>query len=70
MAADNYEGVRVSIPAYKGWFLVRMSVHDPIMPVNIESDSEGGVRAIAAVLYAYLKEFLLLDTENLRKAAL
>lgn len=70
VAADNYEGVRVSIPAYKGWFLVRMSVHDPIMPVNIESDSEGGVRAIAAVLYAYLKEFPLLDTENLRKAAL
>ena len=70
MAPDNYEGVRVSIPAYKGWFLVRMSVHDPIMPINIESDMKGGVKAIAAVLYSYLKEFSFLNTENLKDIAM
>ena len=25
-----------------GWFLLRMSVHDPVMPLNIESDQAGG----------------------------
>lgn len=69
VAPDNYEGVRVSIPAHKGWFLVRMSVHDPIMPINIESDEAGGVRQIAKVLYAYMKEFSEVDSANLEKAA-
>ncbi len=67
VADDNHEGVRVSIPAFKGWFLVRMSVHDPIMPVNIEADEKGGAKEIARLLYAYLKEFSGLNTDNLRK---
>jgi len=37
----NYEGVRVNVPG--GWFLIRKSLHDPVMPLNIESDNEGGV---------------------------
>ena len=32
-----------------------MSVHDPIMPLNIESDSKGGVRQIAEQLNAFLQ---------------
>ena len=65
VAPDNYEGARVSVPRLKGWFLVRMSVHDPIMPVNIESDVEGGAEAIAAILREYLKAFDGLDLKNL-----
>ena len=38
-----------------GWFLLRLSVHDPIMPLNIESDSEGGVEKILAQLDAFLQ---------------
>jgi phosphomannomutase len=67
VADDNREGVRVSIPACKGWFLVRMSVHDPIMPINIEADEKGGAKEIAKLLYSYLKEFSGLNTENLKK---
>ena len=37
-----------------GWFLLRLSVHDPIMPLNIESDSVGGVD----IILDSLKEFL------------
>ncbi len=37
----NYEGVRVNVPG--GWFLMRKSLHDPVIPLNIESDIEGGV---------------------------
>ena len=56
LADDNREGVRVSFNKENGdgWFLLRLSVHDPIMPLNIESDSEGGVD----VIYAKLAEFL------------
>ena len=44
IADDNREGLRVSVPG--GWFLLRLSVHDPILPLNIESDLPGGVEAI------------------------
>ncbi len=56
LADDNREGVRVSFDKENGdgWFLLRLSVHDPIMPLNIESDSAGGVD----VIYKKLMEFL------------
>lgn len=42
---NNYEGVRVACrnPSEDGWFLLRMSLHDPVMPLNLESNVEGGV---------------------------
>ncbi len=41
----NYEGLRVSCANAdeNGWWLLRMSLHDPVMPLNIESNVEGGV---------------------------
>ncbi|MBR6322940.1 MAG: phosphomannomutase/phosphoglucomutase, partial [Lachnospiraceae bacterium] len=47
---NNYEGVRVNADEAhgNGWFLLRLSLHDPILPLNIESDAEGGCRKIAA----------------------
>lgn len=56
VADDNREGIRVSFDKDHGdgWFLLRLSVHDPIMPLNIESDSEGGVD----IILNSLKEFL------------
>ncbi|MBR6115208.1 MAG: phosphomannomutase/phosphoglucomutase [Oscillospiraceae bacterium] len=53
---ENYEGVRVSLDAKHGdgWFLLRLSLHDPILPLNIESDRAGGVRAIARELAPFL----------------
>ena len=68
VAPDNYEGVRVSVPSLKGWFLVRMSVHDPIMPINIESDLTGGAVKIAELLYSFLSAFEGLNCANLEKA--
>ncbi|MCR5653942.1 MAG: phosphomannomutase/phosphoglucomutase [Ruminococcus sp.] len=57
LADDNREGVRVSFGENdgNGWFLLRLSVHDPIMPLNIESDSEGGVEIIKNKLYDFLR---------------
>lgn len=55
----NYEGVRVSCDATagNGWCLLRMSLHDPIMPLNIESDTPGGCAIIQGVLMAYLNQY-------------
>ena len=66
-APDNYEGVRVSLdPEHgDGWFLLRMSLHDPLMPLNIESDSVGGVLRIARELFSFLSRFDKLDTAKL-----
>lgn len=43
IADDNREGIRVSTE--NGWFLLRLSVHDPVMPMNFESNVEGGIKA-------------------------
>lgn len=55
----NYEGVRVSCDATagNGWCLLRMSLHDPIMPLNIESDSIGGGAIIETVLKQFLDQY-------------
>ncbi len=57
LADDNREGVRVSFDKENGdgWFLLRLSVHDPIMPLNIESDSRGGVDVIEKQLRRFLE---------------
>ncbi len=57
VADDNREGIRVSFGKGDGdgWFLLRLSVHDPIMPLNIESDSEGGVAIIREKVESFLK---------------
>ena len=58
LVEPNYEGVRVSCTNddEEGWLLLRMSLHDPVMPLNIESNVEGGV----AVIEGKLKQLGLL----------
>ncbi len=50
IAPDNREGVRIGFDLdgglNNGWFLLRLSVHDPVMPLNVESDVPGGVKTI------------------------
>ena len=57
IAPDNREGIRVSFDkdGGDGWFLLRLSVHDPILPLNIESDSLGGVEIIKKKVMDFLK---------------
>ena len=63
---STYEGVRGNVDYAKGWFLVRMSVHDPIMPINIECAQKGGVKLIAKLLYKFFAPFAGVDSEPLR----
>ena len=55
IADDNREGIRVSTP--NGWFLLRLSVHDPVMPMNFESNEIGGVEIMKQQLKAFFKSF-------------
>ena len=63
IADDNREGIRIYFDAEdeKGWLLLRLSVHDPIMPLNIESDVEGGVIKIAEKFKEFLSGYDMLD---------
>lgn len=64
---NNFEGIRVSCnkESGDGWFLLRMSLHDPLMPMNIESNSPGGVEIILQKITPFLKKFAELDTSCL-----
>lgn len=63
IADDNRDGIRVSADKENGdgWFLLRQSVHDPVMPYNVESNSEGGAKKITAAFYEFIKNKELLD---------
>lgn len=67
LVTPNYEGVRINfdIPSLKGWMLLRKSLHDPIMPLNIESDVEGGCEAIRKLLKPILATYAELDISKL-----
>jgi phosphomannomutase len=67
LAPSNYEGIRISFGSGEGdgWFLLRMSLHDPIMPLNIESNVNGGNLVIAKKLYDFLKGYDGLVIDNL-----
>lgn len=69
IAPENYEGIRVSADKDNGdgWFLLRLSLHDPLMPLNIEARAEGGVKTIAGKLAEFLKEYPQLDTTAVMK---
>ena len=69
LVRPNFEGVRVDFDKENGdgWCLLRKSLHDPLMPLNIESNSEGGCRKIAVKLLNFLKFYSDLDVSTFEK---
>ena len=59
IASPSYEGVRIVMDG--GWALLRMSLHDPNMPLNIEADAAGGADAIEREVKELLAGFDALD---------
>lgn len=59
LAPNNFEGVRVNLDEAhgNGWFLLRLSLHDPLLPLNIESNTAGGAKIIAGELAGFLAGF-------------
>ncbi|CAN5673523.1 hypothetical protein BH23CYA1_BH23CYA1_18230 [soil metagenome] len=66
---NNYEGVRVACtaPEEDGWFLLRLSLHDPVLPLNIESNVAGGVGRIRNRLLVFLETVSDLDVSAARR---
>lgn len=55
----SYEGVRISFQTEdkKGWLLLRKSLHDPVMPLNVEGERPGDAKKILEVAEELLKGF-------------
>ena len=72
LAPDNREGVRISFDLGEGvdnaWFLLRLSLHDPVLPLNAESDVPGGVKAMLSQLYEVIKDCDDVDLKPLKSA--
>lgn len=64
---NNFEGIRVNFDAFhdNGWFLLRLSLHDPLMPLNIESEQIGGSNMIAQALIPFFAHYSEIDYSTL-----
>ena len=72
LAPDNREGVRISFDLGDGvdnaWFLLRLSLHDPVLPLNAESDVPGGVKTMLTQLYEVIRDCDSVDLTPLKAA--
>lgn len=59
MVPKNYEGIRANCSAAgeDGWFLIRISLHEPLLALNIESNEDGGCDTIYAKLKSFLERY-------------
>jgi phosphomannomutase len=68
--AVNHEGLRVRVAeagGSEGWFLVRQSLHDPVLVINFESSESGGLARTVPLFAEFLAaRFPALDTAGLR----
>lgn len=58
-ADDNREGFRISFDKEHGdgWLLLRLSVHDPVLPLNVESNSTGGVEKMLTFFNDFISKY-------------
>lgn len=65
---ESFEGVRISFNsgAVRGWILLRMSLHDPVMPMNIEGERPGDLAELIKIAQDLLHGFDRLDTSCLK----
>ncbi|CAI0411840.1 unnamed protein product [Linum tenue] len=72
-APVNYEGLtlhvypQLRVSGYGGWFLLRLSLHDPVLPLNIEGPTDADAVNLGLAVASAVKEFPALDTSVLDK---
>ncbi|MHC5216536.1 phosphohexomutase domain-containing protein [Enterococcus sp. LJL128] len=66
---ENYEGIRVDVlEKYgSGWFLLRMSLHEPLLVLQIENDLKGKNQTVLIKLAEFFKNYSFLDCKNLNQ---
>ena len=59
VAPNSYEGVRISFNSeeVQGWLLLRLSLHDPLMPLNLEGVRPGDCDKMMDIIRELLKGF-------------
>ncbi len=64
---ESFEGVRISFRSedVQGWMLLRLSLHDPVMPLNIEGGRKGDLAKLIAIARRLVEGFDKLDTSVL-----
>lgn len=64
LAEPNYEGVRINfdpeVCGAGGWCLLRKSLHDPLLPMNMASDEKGGCDRIREIMTGFLSGYPML----------
>ncbi len=67
LAPINHEGLRFSFDEENGngWMLLRKSLHDPILPLNMESNTAEGCVVLAKQMLEFLTQFDQLDVSAL-----
>lgn len=65
---ENYEGVRFNIVMedIQGWGLLRKSLHDPLLSLQIESDQHSGCQTVATILLEFFQPYTNLELDTLR----
>lgn len=60
---DNHEGIRINADSDNGngWFLLRLSVHDPIIVLNAESSESGGIIKMLKTVYEVISKAESID---------
>lgn len=61
LVTPNFEGVRAATKNGDGWILIRMSLHDPVIPINMEGDSTAVCDEMQNILFDYLAKFDALE---------
>lgn len=57
IASDSFEGIKIIFTDIESFFIFRLSVHDPVMPINFESAQSGNIKLAAKRLYEALEPF-------------
>ncbi len=60
---NNYEGIRINTDKANGngWFLIRLSVHDPIIVFNSESNEIGGIMTMCREVLSVIQKAESID---------
>lgn len=64
---ENHEGVRVNVSGEygSGWFLLRMSLHEPLLVLQVENDVAGKNQRVFQDLADFFEKYEQINTEKL-----
>lgn len=60
LETPNFEGVRVNVDG--GWFLLRLSLHEPLMPLDIQGNTETAMDKMKTFIKEFLSKFDCIDS--------